>query len=462
MYGSEARSSLDNHLFQSHRPSVDHLDSPEEDYGALRFHRSPDRESFMELGSPGSPPSSFHFYESPYPKNPAQSPNSPDSNPSPSSPLASPPRSSAVWLMRPSLSAARRAVSVDPPSRRKKAGSREQSPSHGTREPLPALPPTTNMLNSQERADLIKKTRKITRLFGQTPDVISSQYPDGLASRLLLPAASGLKKGHLRGAASVASSIEASGGQGAKRSVYTPQRPHYTSASGRRHSAPMSPDRYSFLSELDLESRSRSPLSVSEGHQFSIEVGSEQGMSQSDIDHQLIHDMVMGSPTSFMDLSEGDHHDDTATIAGAPPSPGSRRLSQFSVVTPSILEHMSPEERAEEERKRKRDRLAKLHRYLGSRVPLDLVLDLPPDSEGSLPAPAAVLDDWEDGQGLGRRRRSSSAAVFPTHWSDEIDRMKEDLDEHEKAINVRRALKMERVRVCCSVLARGAHADWCR
>jgi len=42
-----------------------------------------------------------------------------------------------------------------------------------------------------------------------------------------------------------------------------------------------------------------------------------------------------------------------------------------------------------------------------------------------------------------RRRRSSSAGDLPA-WSDDLDRMKEDLNNKEKAINVRRAQKMEK------------------
>ena len=47
--------------------------------------------------------------------------------------------------------------------------------------------------------------------------------------------------------------------------------------------------------------------------------------------------------------------------------------------------------------------------------------------------------------GMGSRRRSSSAAEFKSNWSGPDDRVKEELDEREKAINVRRAVKMEKV-----------------
>ena len=61
--------------------------------------------------------------------------------------------------------------------------------------------------------------------------------------------------------------------------------------------------------------------------------------------------------------------------------------------------------------------------------------------------------DADDRRLKMRRRRSSSAAEFSRKWSDDIDRLKEELNEREKAINVRRAVKMEKVSACVSVLA---------
>ncbi|TFY68583.1 hypothetical protein EVJ58_g901, partial [Rhodofomes roseus] len=116
--------------------------------------------------------------------------------------------------------------------------------------------------------------------------------------------------------------------------------------------------------------------------------------------------------------------------------------------TPSLLDD---EQQAEEDRRRKRDKLAKLHRFLGSRVPAHLVLG--PVEEGvPLPSPASpsLQDDMPNDDADARnfrlrRRRSSSAAEFAGTWSDEIDRLKDDLNEREKAINVRRAVKMEKM-----------------
>ena len=74
------------------------------------------------------------------------------------------------------------------------------------RPPAPArgssVPPTTNLLNSQERADLIRKSRKLTQLFGQTPSPISgpgslsdSQVPNNMLLPIVPP-----RRLHTRGA----------------------------------------------------------------------------------------------------------------------------------------------------------------------------------------------------------------------------------------------------------------------
>jgi hypothetical protein len=116
-----------------------------------------------------------------------------------------------------------------------------------------------------------------------------------------------------------------------------------------------------------------------------------------------------------------------------------------------LFENLSPEEQAEEERRKKRDKLAKLHRFLGSRVPTSLVLGSD-YLEAALPPPVVALDgtlamsDSESRRSTWvKRRRSSSAAVLSS-WSDDLDRLKEDLNDKEKAIIVRRAQKMEKVR----------------
>ena len=96
----------------------------------------------------------------------------------------------------------------------------------------------------------------------------------------------------------------------------------------------------------------------------------------------------------------------------------------------------------EEDRRRRREKIAKLHRFLGSRVPTSLVLGYSA-SDDTLPALEAPIDNVRPSR--HNRRRSSSAAETRSNWFGPDDRMKEELDEREKAINVRRALKMEKV-----------------
>lgn len=114
---------------------------------------------------------------------------------------------------------------------------------------------------------------------------------------------------------------------------------------------------------------------------------------------------------------------------------------------------MTPEEAAEEERRRKREKVAKLHRYLGSRVPTELVVKPVPVA----PLPPLALDQdgasvLSDGEGpfppirWVRRRRNSIATSDPLERLPDSERMKEDLSEREKALVVKRAYKMERVR----------------
>ena len=68
-----------------------------------------------------------------------------------------------------------------------------------------SLPPTTNYLSPQERADLIRKTRKLTQVFGKTPSPLSSseeQLDSPALTNCLLPVMPS-RKAHARGALSV-------------------------------------------------------------------------------------------------------------------------------------------------------------------------------------------------------------------------------------------------------------------
>jgi len=155
---------------------------------------------------------------------------------------------------------------------------------------------------------------------------------------------------------------------------------------------------------------------------------------------------VRGSHESFMELS--DQEEERMRAAGEG--------------------EVNPDERAEQERKKMRDKLAKLHRFLGSRVPVELALgagyalgeaDLPQ------PAPRVGAANAKDGRKAWiRRRRSSSSAVLPGYSGSAgagahsvgrsssspppalEERMKDELGDKERARNLKRANKMEQVR----------------
>ena len=139
---------------------------------------------------------------------------------------------------------------------------------------------------------------------------------------------------------------------------------------------------------------------------------------------------------SFIDLSDDDDSQSIRIPSSySLPSLPSSRLSD----SPGIMRHAHP---PEENRRRRREKIAKLHRFLGSRVPASLVLGLS-DADDVLPALDHTAGNIHTGQ--PGRRRSSSAAEFKSNWFGPDDRVKEELDEREKAINVRRAVKMEKV-----------------
>ncbi|KAF8240741.1 hypothetical protein L208DRAFT_1383659 [Tricholoma matsutake] len=269
------------------------------------------------------------------------------------------------------------------------------SPRLRQHDPHIPLPSTTNFLDIDKRLELVRKNQKLARVFGQSPG------PDVTISSVTR---------HLRGSLSMSNNLDI---------VYSTLSTWQTSAgNSRRHSTPTSPDDLSFF-----HNPGNSPIMTTVDH-----IPKSNDLEQ--------HAPASASRTSFIDLSDD------------PDSPPSAKAARSLSPTQSLFEHMTPEEQAEEERRRKRQKLAKLHRFLGSRVPTGLVLGMDV-SEISLP-PEVTVSGLQENEELprklwARRRRSSSAAVFPSTWPDDLDRLKEDLNDEEKAINVRRAHKMEKV-----------------
>ncbi|KAK7058633.1 hypothetical protein VNI00_002269 [Paramarasmius palmivorus] len=386
------------------------------------------------------------------------------------------------------------------------------------------LPPTTNHLNSHQRSDLVRKSRKLAQVFGQTP-AAGTLAKQG-QSFLDIPSAGSssplTKHRYHRAAHSISSDIDRTTGSStnSRRDNWPgpiwppPQGTQYITASGRRHSTPLTPDQFSFLSEpatdeYDNRSQHSSELNIEissthEGTAFhddasfiDLSDGDEKNHSNNKprkgtttTTTAIPVDDSMASPSedfrsiareqnpdSLSAYSTSPHHDQhsssktespyqrTVDLSRSefghrrkslpdlpPPSPNETCISDLSSSLNtsdglSICESLSPEAQAEEEKRRRREKLAKLHRFLGSRVPTDLVIGELGDPALPPLAPSDALrmvEGYGDDKKWMKRRRSSSAAVFPA-WSDDLDRLKEGLSNEEKAINVRRAQKMEKV-----------------
>ena len=459
-----------------------------------RSSMSPDRESFIDLASPTFPsPHSQHYsfdtehvslisshlttarhsLDSP----PYVSTSKPDplkhlSSSSSKPPLPTTPKPNFKARASAQFSSLQR--SPPPIDGISKADS-PKSRSHA-HNPAEALPPTTNLLNAQERAERVRKTKKLTQLFGQNPGphAFSQNAFEGsqlTTSPLLAPpnpltstlaAKRNLK--HQRGAASMSVAEEPTANLGSPtRAVWPPpEGTLFLNIGGRRHSSPLSPQEFSNFKEGGLPSRNDASHS---GHKPRISSDLADSASVQSAYHRDdwgggglargSKEANPSSPMSFMDLSDEEVVNDglPSIITVETPKPTKRGGIPFSPINHSLLESVASEDKAEEERRRKREKLAKLHRFLGSRVPLDLVLaqiDISPAQRTPVVVPASPIEmplknDPEYRKVFMRRRRSSSAAEFSASWSDEIDRLKEDLNEREKAINVRRAVKMEKV-----------------
>ncbi|KAI0652341.1 hypothetical protein C8Q79DRAFT_896641 [Trametes meyenii] len=348
---------------------------------------------------------------------------------------------------------------------------------------------TTNSLSPRERAQRVRTTHKLTQVFGQTPGVSpvspatthDALLPPGcmpianpLTLNLNLPGKRKHQHQHHRPAVSMSEEVVTPVFDTGGEQIWPPpDGTRYVSLQARRHSAPLSPDEFSFmLGRRSDDSAGRSSNGgggggggggVYDGESV-IEIGPAEGAPQGDRaslagSGRWTGDEGPGSPTSFMDLSDEEGNDGMSELlAETPRGPRGRRGSfgrgrggDRASLSDSLS--LDAEQLAEDERRRKREKLAKLHRFLGSRVPQHLVLG-PLDEGTPLPPPAPspfnrAGDNGDDGDDARRakmrRRRSSSAAEFSRTWSDDIDRLKEELNEREKAINVRRAVKMEKM-----------------
>lgn len=175
------------------------------------------------------------------------------------------------------------------------------------------------------------------------------------------------------------------------------------------------------------------------------------------------------SPTSFMELSDEELHPHKGKArhfplsrrfneitAVEPPTPikdptghsilrsdrtfsSSRPDSQTIKRKPSFFtEILEDSDWEAKERKKKRDKLAKMHRFLGSRVPAELVLGC---SSGTIPPTALLLEEDEGATGRGKGGHGPNVG-----WNNERDmRNLGTMGGSEKMVQIKRAQKIEKV-----------------
>ncbi|KAJ3895792.1 hypothetical protein GG344DRAFT_38066 [Lentinula edodes] len=341
------------------------------------------------------------------------------------------------------------------------------------------LPPTSNNLDPLSRADLVRKSRKLAQVFGQTPNgasllpTMADTYP---MRRSFLDITSPTSSRHhiSNSVATVRKNSVGDTKQKVKENMDRvkgkgiwppPASTHYISAtSGRRHSTPLTPDDFDCLNELHLQEPISSIQTDREASSIFgngedgnlIEIGDAQQVEGDTPRNSFTREDYIGTelpaaPFDDTDDEGGQKRDLQQHLA--------RQPSLISLVTPSL---MSPEERAEAEKRRKREKLAKLHRFLGSRVPTGLVLGLgqaEEDSESGLPGlsvssmgeetdaegSSEEKRSWKKGMVRVTRRRSGSESGVSSDWSDIRDRRKDDMGEDERLRMVKRAIRLEKV-----------------
>jgi hypothetical protein len=343
--------------------------------------------------------------------------------PSPYSPLEfAPPPFPLQGAEEPSLPTAPGLASERGRKLKPKKRSKSSSP-YCVLDPVSPLPPTTNQLDANERADRIWRNRKLTRVFGRTPGaeesttdtdeprVSKKSHPPSLAALLT-------KQKNHRHAVSVSLSLKAPGRKTEPSSPW--QTDGFWSPGGRRHSTPLATGFTLYVDDEQDETAAKDPFRSP----------------------KFVDSPDAASTRSFIDLSDDEiRDDDVSDLSFFPPRPDRRRCLHHSTSTPSLVESLDSEAQAEIEKRRKREKLARLHRFLGSHVPPEAVTG---SLFGPPSAPPAVPEESNHEHWV---RRNKSPPPY------EFDRGKEELDEREKALNVRRAQKMERVRTAVSLYA---------
>lgn len=269
-------------------------------------------------------------------------------------------------------------------------------------------PTTTNLLDGEERADLVRKSRKLARLFGETPNAEAVVNQAGIMFN-----------------------VQAHRGNSEPDVELPPHgRPDRVNAFNRRFSLPLSIEDIPFIdfSASVGADAALGPTMLDSNRPSSLP---DDEIVQSSLGHQA-NSVASCSPFSFIESSD-------------PTSVASRNSISSTYSSKTSVEQL------EEDRRIKRDRLAKLYRFLGSQVPINLVLGTdddspPPPLQQHIPSGGSTFDNIEEKcSTLLKRRRSSSAIPSVSTWPDNVERLKTDLDNREKAIIVRRVQKMEKV-----------------
>ena len=370
---------------------------------------------------------------------------------------------------------------------------------------------TSNFLDKQERADAVRKNRKIAQVLGPgvlpeaqaltrvgrttpTQDTADSgrdmTYRTGRSYSLALDDArsEAIFKTQARGTRSHRPPALHS------KSSWSPLENEtiFLGPNGRRHSSPMNPsfDHSKISQRIDSDAMSMSSLgSIITAERRTINTKPARA----------------GSPSSFMEMSDEEgattpkrrpsiesarqpmqdlKHagrtaslNDIVTISNALESP--RRVS---IPDTPFTEHSVPisarhrrsdlseapfrgqrdswdeqirKDEEQLERQRKREKLAKIHRYLGSKVPPELVLGY--SSSTTSPPIEIMVSQTEyvappDQKEVKKRRRSSSAVLYqhtqksdPPRHKEAESRSKDTLTDAERLTKIKRAQKIEQV-----------------
>lgn len=351
------------------------------------------------------------------------------------------------------------------------------------------LPPTSNLLEPQERKERLKQTRKIVQMLGPTAIPAAQASPRAMSASPhrftrsdSLPTESlnvqALRENRHQGdeeRSTTTTHVLVS------KSSWGPlnQSTIFLNANGRRHSSPLSPTLHDpeYYQSRDAETASLSSL----------------GSIIEPADDKQTHTPRSGSPTSFIELwweedeggmrtpkrrlsvervivsdmeSQDQHLDRGASASGTTEISGMAPLQSKNhfISSESISDDEGhrqkgdwKDEEWQQERQRKRQQLAKIHRYLGSKVPAELVtgfssatmekMMVPPvpavRPRATDNGPVSNVKEWQ------KRRRSSSAAQMEAGdrrgRPAPVRNLSETLSSSEKMAIIKRAQKIEQI-----------------